>query len=147
MAEHWIQGAIKRPGAFKAKAQRAGETTRQFAREHAPDSGRTGRQARLAQTLMKMAEGGVVDSTGAQKGSWGRLYDMLFGRKALQQASQTGNPPPAAPPQPTQDVSAIRQAAEQAAERMRKAKEENKGVTPKAFSHGGMVKPYGGYGR
>lgn len=50
----WIAGAIKRPGAFRAKAQAAGESTRQYAEEHKGDSGRTGRQARLALTLMGM---------------------------------------------------------------------------------------------
>jgi hypothetical protein len=54
MADKWIQGAIKHPGAFRRKAQAAGESTRQFAGEHSGDSGTTGRQARLAQTLMGM---------------------------------------------------------------------------------------------
>lgn len=52
--KHWIQGAIKRPGAFKAKAKKAGETTHEFAEAHKGDSGRTGAQARLALTLMGM---------------------------------------------------------------------------------------------
>jgi hypothetical protein len=50
----WIKGAIKHPGAFKAAAERAGKTTREFASEHAGDSGTLGRRARLAQTLMGM---------------------------------------------------------------------------------------------
>lgn len=50
----WIKGAIKHPGAFKAKAERAGKSTAAFAREHAGDSGTLGKQARLAQTLMGM---------------------------------------------------------------------------------------------
>lgn len=50
----WIKGAIKHPGALRAKAERAGETTREFAREHAGDSGKTGAQARLGETLMGM---------------------------------------------------------------------------------------------
>ena len=48
----WIKGAIKHPGAFRKKAEAAGESTRQFANEHKHDSGTTGRQARLALTLM-----------------------------------------------------------------------------------------------
>jgi hypothetical protein len=52
--DEWIAGAVKRPGAFKAKAKAAGKTTRQFAAEKADAPGRTGRQARLAQTLMGM---------------------------------------------------------------------------------------------
>jgi hypothetical protein len=50
----WISGAIKHPGAFKAAAQRAGKTTREFAKEHEHDSGTLGNRARLAETLMGM---------------------------------------------------------------------------------------------
>jgi hypothetical protein len=53
-SKHWIAGAIKHPGALKKKAERAGESTRQFAKQHAGDSGKTGEQARLAETLMGM---------------------------------------------------------------------------------------------
>lgn len=53
-SKKWIAGAIKHPGAFKKKAEAAGESTRQFAPEHAGDSGKTGEQARLAQTLIGM---------------------------------------------------------------------------------------------
>lgn len=41
-------------GQFRAKAEKAGESTRQYAEEHKGDSGRTGKQARLALTLMSM---------------------------------------------------------------------------------------------
>lgn len=51
---NWIKGAIKHPGAFKKKAQAAGESTSAFASEHSGDGGKTGQQARLAQTLMGM---------------------------------------------------------------------------------------------
>ncbi len=54
---NWIKSAIKRPGAFKAKAEHAGKSTREFAEEHKHDSGRTGSQARLAMTLMGMHGG------------------------------------------------------------------------------------------
>lgn len=53
----WIKGAIKRPGAFRAKAQRAGMSTSAYARKVAHDpraSTRTKRQAALARTLGKM---------------------------------------------------------------------------------------------
>jgi hypothetical protein len=50
----WIKGAVKHAGAFKAKSEAAGETTREFAADHAADEGKTGKQARLAETLMKM---------------------------------------------------------------------------------------------
>lgn len=54
MAKNWIAGAVKRPGAFSAKAKAAGMSTRQFAEKHKNDSGRLGAQARLALTLMGM---------------------------------------------------------------------------------------------
>ena len=41
-------------GQFRRKAQAAGESTREFAEEHKHDSGKTGKQARLALTLMNM---------------------------------------------------------------------------------------------
>lgn len=54
----WIQGAIKRPGAFSAKAKRAGMSTSAYARKvlakGSKASATTKRQARLAQTLSKM---------------------------------------------------------------------------------------------
>jgi len=54
----WIKGAIKRPGAFRAKARRAGMSTSAYARKvlkkGSKASARTKRQARLAQTLGKM---------------------------------------------------------------------------------------------
>jgi hypothetical protein len=50
--EKWIAGAVEHPGAFKKKAQAAGESTAQFAAEKVGASGTLGRQARLAQTLM-----------------------------------------------------------------------------------------------
>jgi len=52
--EKWIQKAIKHPGALTKKAQSAGMSTSAFAKKHAHDSGTTGKQARLAQTLSKM---------------------------------------------------------------------------------------------
>src|SRR5262249_9577715 len=61
MAEKWIQGAIKRPGAFSAKAKAAGKSTAAFARwalkEGSRASTRTERQAALAQTLSKIRSG------------------------------------------------------------------------------------------
>lgn len=49
----WIKGALKNAhGQFREKAERAGKTTREFASEHADDSGKLGKQARLAKTLM-----------------------------------------------------------------------------------------------
>ena len=55
---NWVKGAIKRPGAFKAKAKQAGMSTSAYARKvlkkGSRASARTKRQARLAQTLGKM---------------------------------------------------------------------------------------------
>lgn len=53
MAGNWIADATSQhKGAFKKKAQAAGETTREFSAEHAGSKGTLGKQARLAQTLM-----------------------------------------------------------------------------------------------
>jgi hypothetical protein len=51
----WIAGATANAhGQFRAKAEKAGESTKEFAKQHAGDSGKTGKQARLAETLMGM---------------------------------------------------------------------------------------------
>lgn len=51
----WIKGATANAhGQFRAKAERAGESTREYAEEHKGDSDTTGKQARLALTLMGM---------------------------------------------------------------------------------------------
>ena len=53
MAKNWIAGATKNAhGQFAAKAKAAGMTTRQYARKMKNTSGKTGKQARLALTLM-----------------------------------------------------------------------------------------------
>jgi hypothetical protein len=57
MAKNWIKGAIKHPGAFKAKASAAGMSTKAFAEKEKGASGKTGKQARLALTLMGMKKG------------------------------------------------------------------------------------------
>jgi len=55
----WIQGAIKRPGAFTAKAKKAGKSVAGMAAAVTknPDrySARTVRQANLAKTLRKIS--------------------------------------------------------------------------------------------
>jgi hypothetical protein len=49
----WIKAATENAhGQFRKKAESAGKTTREFAKEHEGDSGKTGKQARLAETLM-----------------------------------------------------------------------------------------------
>jgi len=56
--KNWIQGAIKRPGAFKAKAKKAGMSTSAYAskvtKKNSKASTRTKRQAALAKTLRKL---------------------------------------------------------------------------------------------
>lgn len=54
--EHWIQKAIKHPGALTRKAKREGVSNSEFEAEHKDDSGTTGKEARLALTLKKMHE-------------------------------------------------------------------------------------------
>ncbi len=55
--KRWIAKATENAhGQFRKKAESAGETTREFADEHKGDSGRTGKQARLALNLMGAAK-------------------------------------------------------------------------------------------
>ena len=59
-AEDWIKGAVKKPGAFKAKAKRAGMSTAEFAKHVLSNKddfpSKTEKQANLAQTFSKMKE-------------------------------------------------------------------------------------------
>lgn len=56
--KRWIQKAVKRPGAFAAKAKRAGMSTSKYAskvlKKGSRASTRTKRQAALAKTFAKM---------------------------------------------------------------------------------------------
>lgn len=115
MSDNWIQGAIHKPGAFKAKAQHAEMSTSAFAQKEKHASGKTGEQARLAATLMglrKHADGAVVDP---QKQNWfDKLRSVLMGKQALDKAS--GSAPPTPPPQPT-SIDYVKRAAEDAGRR------------------------------
>ena len=53
----WIQSAVKpeNRGKFKAKAEAAGKTTKEFAAEHAGDKGTLGKEARFANNVMGMS--------------------------------------------------------------------------------------------
>jgi hypothetical protein len=53
VADKWIQGAIKHPGALTAKAKAAGESLAQYMRE-AHKNPTTRRQVAMAKTLMAM---------------------------------------------------------------------------------------------
>jgi hypothetical protein len=54
--KNWIAGAIKHKGSLRAAAAKAGQSTKQYAEAHKHDSGKTGKQARLAETLMGMSK-------------------------------------------------------------------------------------------
>ena len=56
--KNWIKGAVKpaNKGKFKAKAEAAGETTREFASEHKGDSGKLGQEARFAENVMGLSK-------------------------------------------------------------------------------------------
>lgn len=54
---NWMAGAVKRPGAFRAKAKAAGMSTSAYAAKERNAPGRTGKQARLAQTFAKFRHG------------------------------------------------------------------------------------------
>lgn len=53
----WIKKAIKpeNRGKFREKAERAGMSTKAFAKKHEHDSGTLGKEARMAETLMGMS--------------------------------------------------------------------------------------------
>ena len=57
MASKWIQGAIKKPGSFRAAAKKHGVSTKQYAEQEKHASGKVGQRARLALTLMGMHKG------------------------------------------------------------------------------------------
>lgn len=55
MAKKWIKKATEGAhGQFREKAEKAGESTREFAEEKADAPGKLGKEARLAKTLMSM---------------------------------------------------------------------------------------------
>lgn len=56
MAKHWIQGAIKHPGAMTAAAKREGVSNSAYEQEHKEDSGKAGSRARLALSLKGLAQ-------------------------------------------------------------------------------------------
>ena len=69
MSKDWIQGAIKRPGAFTKKAKAAGMSVGKYAnkvlKKGSDASTRTKRQANLAKTLRSFhADGGLTKVSG-----------------------------------------------------------------------------------
>lgn len=90
---NWIKGAIEKPGAFSAKAKRAGETTSQYAKEKAHAPGKLGKEARLAQTLSKMrhkktneAERPSLDSVEGAGLGGGRSDNFLEGKRNVKES-------------------------------------------------------------
>lgn len=62
-------------GQFKAKAQAAGESTREFAESHKGSKGKLGKQARLALVLMR------ASGASKKKRSSGEVRNKLYGSK------------------------------------------------------------------
>lgn len=48
----WIKAGDKHPGLFAEKAKRAGETTREYAKQEAHAPGKLGKEARFAENAM-----------------------------------------------------------------------------------------------
>jgi hypothetical protein len=63
MAEKWMQDESNREekagtkGVFSAAAAKAGKSTAEYANEHAGDSGKLGKRARLAKAFMGARKG------------------------------------------------------------------------------------------
>jgi hypothetical protein len=56
MEKHWIQDAIKKPGALTASAKKEGVSNAKYEEEHKHDSGKAGKRARLAIVLKKIGK-------------------------------------------------------------------------------------------
>jgi hypothetical protein len=56
MAEHWIAGAIKHPGAEKKAAAKAGMSTHAYMEKNKGAGGTAGKRARLGLMLSGMAK-------------------------------------------------------------------------------------------
>ena len=73
--KRWIKAAVANAhGQFRKKAEAAGETTREYADEHAGDSGKVGKEARLAKTLMGMRHKGKETAEAPKKSRAERMY-------------------------------------------------------------------------
>lgn len=72
MARKWIQKATEdNKGKFRKKAEKAGETTREYAEEKKGAPGTLGKEAREAETLM-----------GLNKGSKAHKRATLYGKRS-----------------------------------------------------------------
>lgn len=64
----WVKKATENAhGQFKAKVEKAGESTKTFAKQHEHDKDKTGAQARLAMTLMGMKRKKMYDHPSSGK--------------------------------------------------------------------------------
>ena len=71
----WMKQAFANAhGQFKAKAEAAGESTREFAHEHEHSKGRLGRQARLAEVGMNAHHGKKHPKMKSHKEIRNKLY-------------------------------------------------------------------------
>lgn len=94
--KNWIKGAIKRPGAFKVKAKKAGKSTDAFKKSVLDNPGkyspRTVKQANLANTLSKFNTGGnayaLPTSAGATTSNMMGLGDPMVAQNNLAQSNQ-----------------------------------------------------------
>ena len=81
----WIAGAIKKPGALRAKAKAAGALkdgiSPSYLAEKAKEAGTTGKQARLAQTLKGFHKGGSSSSKSPTRESATRMSDKEMDRR------------------------------------------------------------------
>ena len=55
--KHWIQGAVKHPGSFRAAAKKHGLSTQAYAEKKKDAGGTTGKRAQLALTLIGLNHG------------------------------------------------------------------------------------------
>lgn len=79
----WIKGALEGAhGQFKAKAEAAGKSTKEFAQEHVGSKGKLGKQARLAATLMGMHH---EKKEGKKKPSSMGMMKKMYGKKSVEE--------------------------------------------------------------
>lgn len=72
MGKNWIAGATANAhGQFRAKAEKAGMSTAAYARKEEDASGKTGKQARLAETLMGLRKGKSKSNEDRQRDRYG----------------------------------------------------------------------------
>jgi hypothetical protein len=57
-AGHWMEGAVKHPGALRTAAHRAGMSSHEYAESHKDAPGTAGRRARLALTFERFRRKG-----------------------------------------------------------------------------------------